>query len=1303
MSTPPKVDSIIRALQTIDSTMFEHLCADLIYHGALIPDLKHKLIYPTGQNISKNFTIRGSVDAVIDLKEGLCVCEFSRAEDWIQKLKHDIKSIRKWMQESEPRRLARVIFITTRDIGNKTILSGDEERLPPEKFIEKEFSQFNIQAHVFGQKHLLRVLRNKEYSEIRRECLGIPEDYFLSLESFESNHIKQAQNRHIYLEKFVETPYRIQSINALEEFVVQTDARVLLIHSQGGIGKTRLVLEALKRVMEHTKDIDVLFNQTKKNVNVDGIIPEISEGHPNLIVLDDAHRIENLTDFAKILLERNNAKFILITRSTARESVKREIGCPAAEIELKRFELEESIELLKDNLENRLLEPNVRHLGHICEGNALLIGITAHLVNTEAAKSLKDLKTNDLVENYLAEILSDIQSGDSLDYYQPFLAFLFLLKPFSVNDDETRSLIREFVDINKRQERSLLKDLKSCGVLERHGDTLWLYPDLLGEHLVETAIFSDTSILDFDEILSKIPSSHIERFFKTLRETVGEQTGKFLKRWVCNLSMDVESQNNDERSDSLRLLAIIAPRVPEETLQIIEILLKPESEKQPEKREDRWSPMPQDHCDILSQCLRILENSGLRYLKFDETLEQLLAMYFYKPEDQEYSVLREQALKAITNTAAYDLSLCPQGWEYSIQTKMFERVREWKKQSLEKYLPLILGVCRNLLQSEMRSEYADFEGVMWSRQPLAVTGDLIRLRNEVISMLQSIFNEVKASKQIEVIHVLNCATEFPQLGQYGEDMRTMIRDNAEVLIDFYLGLLTATTSPDVEVLQAIEEQIHRLRTWHQDDIKNLDNLLSALQSYESYQLHRTLVSDTALFWIDEGKSYDEIQTETAEKIKKIADKITRNNLIEWLEKLNGIAENFTNTYDQDISRFYQLLFEIGKRKPQIAQALIDQSLTKADALKKFAAEFIRGIRKSTSPDIAGNYVHEWLSGRDQMLLLQIPNTYWRVDEKSLDSGDVEIFETLQNCEMEDEKQRQELDRSIMSNIGWIYKTNPDKTIDIICKLFKRADHNSILHHMNKLWWSRGQIDLSQWDLSVFEDLLQTFVDIPVLNDNAVYILAQYGQKTPLELVPFFERRVAKQKQMKADSYPRYHAIPRLKAFAETYQDYPQYVDVLKQILGWFKKHDYNYDTAAAELISGIAPELGGSLKQTLMEFIKSGDKEKILAVMKVLEKFPEDSVSDELCKQAVKHAEGQNELRDQIGSIIVNRVRVSWGLDGAVKTFQNLKGRVIPWCEDENHYVRAFAQRIIPKIESRIEYEKERAAEDEIKRQKGLL
>ena len=1301
MNATLKLNSILKALETIDPTSFEHLCSELIYVGALIPDLKQQLIRSTGLNVAENHTVRSPQDGVIRLEEGLCVFEYSRAKRWKDKFKCEVE---KWAGR-ECQELTRFVFVTTRNIDDERINCGGKLKLTPEEFIREKLSQSKIQVYVFGQNDLLRVLENKEYSDIRRKWLNIPEDYFQSLESFELNHIKQAQDRHIYLEKFVETPSRKQSINALEEFVVKTDVRVLLIHSQGGIGKTRFVLETLKRVKERTKNIDILFNQRKQHVNVDAVITEISEVQESLIVLDDTHLIDNLTDFEKILTERDYAKLILITRSTAKESVKPQINYPTEELELTPLNRESSIELLKSNLEYPLLDQQLRHTARICEGNPLLIGLTAHLINTGAVQSFGDLKTDDLVRDYCHRILADLRISNQVDcnLYEPYLALLFLLKPFVISNAETRLLIRSLMKIDETQEVHLLRGLEQCGILEHHGNTLWLYPDLFGEYLVTSVFFCDIPFLSFDEISSNIPSSNTEGVFKTLRELENEKVSRFLSRWANRLSTNVESQSNDELSDNLRLLEIIAVRVPDETLEIVAHLLKPESEKPPKTREDMWSPKPRHYSDVLCQCLRILKNSDLIGWNFDETLEMFLTMHFYKPEVEEYSALRKEAFEAIVTTAAYDLNLWEQGCGYKIQTKMCEMVRKWKQEDLEKYLPLILGVCGKLLQTDMKSEYTDSEGIGWSEKPVAVTDDLIGLRKDVISLLQFIFDEVQSPQHIEIIHALNCATGFSPRGQYGEDMKTMIRDNAKILVNFYLALVSDDATLGVEVLQEIEKQAYYLKTWKAADIELIHRLLRALQSHEYYQLYRTLAGDATLFWQEEGKSYDEIQTETDEKIKEIAGAITRENLIEWVEKVDRIAETFTDTFNQDKSRFCQLLFEIGECKPHITQALIDKSLSKNNALKRFTAEFLRGVRKSSYPDIASNYVREWLSSEDQMLLLQIPQTYRGVDEKSVNAGDLEIFETLLNCRVEDKKQRQELDKVIMFDIRWIYKKNPEKTIKIICQIVKRSDQNSISHHLNQLWWSRERIDLSQWNLSVFENLLQTFVDIPVLNDNAVYILAQYGQKAPLELIKFFERRVEKQKQT-SGSFSRYDSIPHfLKEIADIYQNHPQYVDILNQILVWFQKHDYHYDTAAAELISGISPRLDEPLKQTLTEFIKSGDKEKILAVMKVLEKFPEDSVSDELCKQAVKHSERQKELRDEIGSFIVNRVRVYWGLDGAVTTFQNLKERVIPWLEDENHYVCAFAQRIIPKIESRIEYERERAAEDEIKRKKGLL
>ena len=1372
MNATAKMDAIIKSLENINPASLHGLCDALISTGALIPELKNKPIDPTGWNPSKHHTIRSAPDSIIKLEEGLCVLEYSRAQDWVNKLKSDVRSIKQWA-EKKSHKLARFIFITTRGIGNKKINSEDGQEMSPEEFIKKELSQFNIQASVLGQEQLLIVLRNSSYFHIRKDWLDIPHDYFQSLESFELHYIKQAKDRHIHLKEFVEDPLRQQSINAIRDFSDKADVRILLIHSQGGVGKTRFVLESIKRIKEETTvpSINVLFNHRKQSVDLDAVVPEISEEQESLIVLDDAHLIGNLTDFTNILSERHRAKIILITRSTAKEPIKHAINYPIKELELTPLDKDSSIELLKSNLEKPLRDEYLKYAAHICEGNPLLIGLTAYLINHNRIRSFGDLKTNDLVRNYFQTILNDLRGNNQVtaNHYEPYLALLFLLKPFSVNDAQTRPLIRSLVNLDEVREGNLLKNLEQCNVLEHHGDTLWLYPDLLGEYLVETTFFSDIPILNFDDVFRRIPSSHMESVFATLRELDNGKVDLFLNRWANNLLNELEFQNNVKLFDNLELLKIIVPTVTDQALQIIDFLIKPENEKPPATSEDLWMPITREYPEILQQCLTILENPSVRYFNFEIALEKFFKIHFYKSESEEYLALRQAAFKAITKTAAYNLNLWEHGWAYSIQKRAFEKVQGWKQQNPEKNFALIVGVCQKLLETTIKSEYADSDGISWSFWTVVVTNDLVYLRREVISLLQSIFDEIQeTNQQIEVLKVLACVTELPP--QMQEDLHVMIQDNIKTLLDFYLALANRIPLPEPEVLHEVEQQANGLKFWHEEYSQVIDQFLSVLQSHENYQLYRTIMGDHSLFWEDGEKSYEQVQTERDAKIRDIAHGITDENLSERLEQLNKIAETASQNSNCNSSFFSQLLFEIGKEKSHIAKTLIDQSLLENNGLKRFAAEFIRGIRASTHSDIADNYVKEWLSEEDQALILEIPKTYSGVDEQFLHAGDVEIFDALLHCRMRDKEQRRALDKHIMSNIEWVYNKQPAKTTEIICQLFAKGDQDCIIDYIYQLWSARKQINLSQWDLEAFEKILQKLVDIPILNRNAIDILAQYAQKAPFGLVGFFKRRVEKQKQISRGVFFNYRAIPhcldkialevfdkflqklvdipilnseainilvqyaqkvllRLARFfgrrvekqkqvelggfraiprhldeiAKMYQVQPQYPEVINQIMGWFEKNDDHYKWAAADLISGISPELDGPLKQILLSLVRSGNETSIQTALEILKKFPEDSISDYLCKEAVKHCEGNRDLEKRIGFMIVFRQRGSSGVRGRITIFEKLKEKLCSWLEDENHYIRDFANRTIEIVESQIEHEEKQAAETEIQRQKGLF
>ena len=1294
-----KTTSIIKALESIDAASLHGLCDDLVCAGALITDLKGKLIRPKGWNPGKHHTIPSRADAIIELDEGLCVLEYSRQENWDNKLRDDVESVRKLTDETG-QRLARFIFITTRDTGNRKIRRG-EDRLTPEEYIRKEFSQFNVEPYVFGQKDLLVPLRNSDYFYIRRQWLHIPDDYFLSLESFKSYHINQAQDRHIYLKTYVPGTSREESVKVLENFVSQTDKRVLLIHAQGGIGKTRFVLESLKRIKEQTENIDILFNKKQTDVDVDQVIPEISADQKSLIVLDDAHQIENLTDVSRILSARRNAKIILITRSTASESVKWAIGDPVEEMELTPLDQDASIELLKDNLETPLLDEYLRYTADMCDRNPLLIGITAHLINNREVESFGDLKTDDLVRNYFQTILAELRQSNQVPLYryEPYLALLFLLKPFTISDTQKRVLLRSLVNIDEVEEGIVLRDLEKSAVLERHGDTLWIYPDLLGDHLVGAIFFSDIPILNFNVVFPRLPPSNLSNVFKTLRELDNSKASMFLRSWFYDLENKVESQNNFELCESLDLLEIIAPLVADEALQIIDVLLRPESEKPPSNSETLGLAATPEYRDVLSQCLGILGSHSLRYDHFDDTLERVLRIYHYKPESEDYSALRKEALESIAKTAAYNLNVVKASYGYSIQTWMFERVQAWKQENLEKNFTLILRVCGTLLGTEKKSQYSDYEGISWTSAPVVITDELIHLRRDVISLLQSTYDELQvAERQIEIVRVLNCGTEYPEQSKYSDGMQEMIESNIKTIYEFYLTLATSSSPPEVEVLEEIEQQAHYLKGWRYEDMEVnvvLDQLLTVLQADEWYQLYRTLLSGNPLSCKDKDESPKQVECDKEKPIKGIVDGLTDENLSEWLDKLNAIAEIAARKVHQDFREFYKLLSRIGEAKPYSAQALIDRSLSENNALKTFVAEFIRGIRASTRPDLAGNYVNRWLSSEDWTLILEIPETYRGVDEKFLGAEDVEIFSRLLSCRMEDKEQKRRLNIHIMSNIRWVYGKNPSRATEIICQLFREAVQDCVLRYAHKLRWAREQVDLSQWDLKNFKAILKRFEDLSTLNGDAIYILARYAEREPLGLIQFFERRV--ERELERGNLQEYRAIPyspNLKEIAKVYQPHPQYTEAIDQIMGWFQKDDTRYKHAAANLISGISSELDGPLKERLLNLIKSDDEKNIQIVLMVLEKFPDDPALETLCKDAVKYSQGKRKLQNRIEVFILYNLRGR----GTIR----LKEKLHSWREDENRYVRGFAEKVIRSLEAQNEYDEKWAAEEQIKRKKGL-
>ena len=330
-----------------------------------------------------------------------------------------------------------------------------------------------------------------------------------------------------------------------------------------------------------------------------------------------------------------------------------------------------------------------------------------------------------------------------------------------------------------------------------------------------------------------------------------------------------------------------------------------------------------------------------------------------------------------------------------------------------------------------------------------------------------------------------------------------------------------------------------------------------------------------------------------------------------------------------------------------------------------------------------------------MLILEIPESYRNVDEQFLDEEDVEILASLLNVKMEDSVQQPLLYFRILSNIRWACSINLSRATEIICELFKKGNQDWVLRYSHELRRVMDQIDLSQWNPEGFREILLGFEDLPMLNSDAVFILAKFGEKEPLGLIQFFARRV--EKELENGKFFDYQSIPIsaiLKEIATVYQGHFEYTEAIDQIMEWFQKDDFRWKYAAANLISGISPKIHGRLKETLSEMTKNGDERDLGIVLMVLEKFPEDPVLETLCKDAVRFSQGKRKLQDRVEVFLLYTLRG--------RTTNQVREILHIWRDDENVHVSGFSKRAIKNWQTKIENDQKWNAEHEMKRRKGV-
>lgn len=1163
-----------------DTRAFEQMCGSLLVR-------EYPRIIPLGGSKDRG---RDAIEptpmpGLFESEEEGTIFQFSTEQAWESKLKRELEKVSRYGYKP-----TRFVFVTNQFVSPTKY---DEVR----RFIRENYG---VDLQLYDLEWLRARLESPDYIHIRRQYLGLDETslpVFLNTDEYGIRRLDQelAPDLPIFLD-------RESEVEQIEGFVI-SDKRFLVLSGLPGFGKTKLLLEAARK-LENGKVTEVRFIRPEAE-SIESHFSELDPKIGYLLVLDDAHEFGHFRQLLGLLTSpefKDKLHIIIATHPWAKDNLKREFerlghDCdelylmPLANAEIDQLVQHPTTGITDDEVRNAIIA--------IAKGNPL-IAITAARFWKETGR-LAGLTRYQLISAYFSSVLERALK-DRVQQAYLLLAIVAASGGLSLGETNVRPALTNVTGLSEGELNTLIGQLVSVRLIKRTWRGVRVVPDLFAEHLIFDAFFSDDHQYDFvEKVIAPFFISNGDKIFKSLAvaEALGAGAAKaILDKELTGVRTSVKEMNNAQRLIILNWLKKFAFLKPEDSLLVLRGMSESPIHEPAEVDSPHWGRLTFTMDDVLRGATEILRDTWL----FSEScLRESLNLLYLISGQQDHSKMNQDpsgdSLRVLTEGV---IAIQP-GKNLRVQEIALEEIEKWLRLSPDKIrqnaIALCLSVLLSVTWSKLETSAIDPHTVTLSRGALKINKPLRAIRAKAVMLCEQLYAMAESQIRLKIIEYLDKAFGSYMPGALPSELKKVLTQDARTI---FSKLEELSNSEAVQERYAIWKTLKRLH--HFGYMTNLPEFFSGLYTNEVNMFaHLTAwpghLRDIEIGYQEAERQHNDYWQEIIEAFSSSGRLDELFNRLDNLVAKSGIVDMNAVSINTDI-----IARIIRESAPEWLVKSVDRISKQFEHLKQFVGSFL-GELYLVNHNLASSIGDSWIRSGDLTIQRESCKALLWISPEEF--GDAELEQVKMLADLKD---------SFIDNmLTWpgrhlkrLEQSFPDDSVTILKKIAARCD-KSVLHNIAMLIrrYDRRHEDLALVNISSddMRELVMNFIRLDDLDVGYFYdiegMLRQLFKMNPDAWLEFWEARI--NREMEEGGKGKYIATPFQVIRESDYVISGEHrVKVLGTFLEWSTQDEWAYKHNGARLFKLYSGGQPSATKDILEEWLESDDITKLRSVAQIL-------------------------------------------------------------------------------------------------------